>query len=339
MNQNSMNYLPNFCSIKLLFVIIISGVLLALILTFSGALENTDMLQMFGLKSLFIQWILLPTCFMLCISKNWLKNLTHLMASFIVLGWISLFTSVASYIALDLNLVRQGLEARFLVINLIIANIIGTLLLRYLFIEYEQRQQSVAQARAQFQALQSRIRPHFLFNSMNTVASLTRKDPILAESLIEDLADLFRASLAEVNQFSTLGEELELAKGYLRIEQQRLGKRLAITWDIKHLPKSTPTPHLLLQPLLENAVYHGIEPLAKGGRIMVSGRLTGQVVNLSIRNPKRETKKIKKGNQMALDNIRQRLQNAYAEKGRLICSEVDGEYQVRLSFPIYPENT
>ncbi len=334
------NYLPDFCSVKLLFMGIISGILLALILTLGAPRHTADLIQIFSLKAFFIQWVILPCYFLLCLSKQKLQQLSHMKASFALLGIVLFFTFWVSYITLDLRLVNPLEQPTFILINLIIASIVCILIMRYLFIEYQQREQLSSKMKAQFQALQSRIRPHFLFNSMNTVASLTRKDPILAESLIEDLADLFRASLAEVNQLSTLGDELTLSKGYLRIEQQRLGKRLTVLWDLKEMPKQTPTPHLILQPLLENAVYHGIEPLSRQGRIIISGRITGEMVNLSVRNtkPEKPSKKQTKGNQMALNNIQRRLENAYPNQSKLITSEVDGEYQVRISFPTQPTN-
>ncbi len=185
------------------------------------------------------------------------------------------------------------------------------------------------------QALQSRIRPHFLFNSMNTIASLTRSNPALAEEVVEDLADLFRVSLGDVKRQSTLGKELELARQYLNIERHRLGERLRVEWDLKGLPESAMMPPLILQPLLENAVYHGIEPAAAGGAIRISGRYRRGRVNLSIRNslPESSAGSHRKGNKLALENIRQRLAGLFGMQASLLESLVEGEHQVRLVMP------
>ena len=149
---------------------------------------------------------------------------------------------------------------RFFADNLGIGAIIGALALRYFYVTGEWRRNVELQAQARVRALQARIRPHFLFNSMNTIAALTRSDPARAEEAVEDLADLFRANLNEKRSSITLKEELEVARIYQRIEQLRLGDRLHVIWDVADLPMRAQVPGLLMQPLLENAIYHGIEP-------------------------------------------------------------------------------
>ena len=157
-------------------------------------------------------------------------------------------------------------------------------------------------------ALQARIRPHFLFNSMNTIASLTRTDPERAEEAVEDLADLFRANLNEKRSSITLKEELEVARIYQRIEQLRLGERLHVIWDVADLPMRALVPGLLMQPLLENAIYHGIEPRPGGGIVTVSGALDGDIIALTVRNPLPEAGgDAHAGNRIALENIRERM--------------------------------
>jgi len=226
-------------------------------------------------------------------------------------------------------------ELQFIGQTLGVCAIVTAVLLRYLYEQFCQRQRQLAESLARFEALQARIRPHFLFNSMNTIANLTRADPDLAEEVVQDLSDLFRASLSRSSGLSTLADELELARGYLRIEAQRLGDRLQVEWDLETLPESAKIPPLVLQPLLENAVYHGIEPAAAGGRIVISGRYRRGLINLSVRNSLPEAKQTssRKGNQMALENIRQRLAGAFGEDAGLVVSRVDGDYQVRLYFP------
>jgi two-component system sensor histidine kinase AlgZ len=169
---------------------------------------------------------------------------------------------------------------------------------------------------------------------MNTIASLTRADPLLAEEVVQDLSDLFRASLGDADRPSTLEQELALAQGYLRIEAQRLGERLRVKWDLDELPMDAKVPPLLLQPLLENAVYHGIEPSLQGGEVMVAGRFRKGIVNLSISNTLPEGGAVKrKGNRMAQQNVADRLNAYFGDAAGMRIGEVDGCYQVRLYFP------
>jgi two-component system sensor histidine kinase AlgZ len=149
------------------------------------------------------------------------------------------------------------------------------------------------------------------------------------------LSDLFRANLSDAQKLSTLGKELELAQGYIRIEKQRLGERLHVVWDLEELPEEAQMPALILQPLLENAVYHGVEPAAGPGTIHISGRYRRLKVNLSIRNtlPDDGSSSHRESNRLAVDNIRQRLQAIFDQDAGLIASEVDGDHQVRLYFP------
>ena len=162
--------------------------------------------------------------------------------------------------------------------------IVAALLLRYLYLHYLWRRQVEAEAQARFEKLQARIRPHFLFNSINTIANLTHTDPGLAEELLQDLADLFRAALGKSGERATLEEELELSRRYLHIEKQRLGERMEILWDVEELPGDAALPPLILQPLVENAVYHGIQPARRPGVIRIGGRYRRGRVNLSVRN-------------------------------------------------------
>jgi two-component system sensor histidine kinase AlgZ len=218
---------------------------------------------------------------------------------------------------------------------LTVSVIVGWLLLHYLQLQYRWRQQLEAENEARLQALQSRIRPHFLFNSMNTIASLTRSNPALAEEVVEDLADLFRVSLGDATRHSTLGRELELAREYLNIERHRLGQRLQVEWDLQALPLDAVLPPLMLQPLLENAIYHGIEPAAAGGVIHISGRYRRGRVNLGIRNtiPEPGQNGHRQGNRLALENIRERLGGLFGRQANLTESRVEGQHQVRLVIP------
>ncbi|MEQ1578947.1 MAG: histidine kinase, partial [Steroidobacteraceae bacterium] len=179
------------------------------------------------------------------------------------------------------------------------------------------------------------IRPHFLFNSMNTIASLTRSDPSRAEEAVEDLADLFRANLSDARTRIPLKEELEVARIYQRIEQLRLGERLQVRWNVADTPMRALVPSLLVQPLLENAVYHGIETLPQGGTVTITSRFDGSMIELEVRNPLSldVAPKERRGNRLALDNIRQRLDLAWPGQSRVEVTQEGGEYRVLLAFP------
>jgi two-component system sensor histidine kinase AlgZ len=210
------------------------------------------------------------------------------------------------------------------------------LLLRYFYIQHQWRLNLEAQSRAEIQALQARIRPHFLFNSMNTIASLITISPETAETAIEDLADLFRASLSE-KIISFLRDEVELTKSYLAIESLRLGDRLQIEWQIDQNLLDAEIPSLTIQPLAENAIYHGIEPIEKGGKILISALQIDSKLMLSVSNPlmsENQSSGFKKGNQMAQNNIKQRLKLVYGNKAEFSINDTKGKYTVSLLIPL-----
>jgi two-component system sensor histidine kinase AlgZ len=289
-----------------------------------------------SLRSLYIKWVVLSVSALYCLLRVPLSRLTHTQAGLVAWALILATTGLVFWIARALGLPTAAPAMQGLFHHLAIAGIVGAVLLRYLYEQHRERQRELAESKARLQSLQARIRPHFLFNSMNTIASLTRVDPELAEQVVQDLSDLFRATLGTANTLSTLEREIELARGYLRIESQRLGERLRVTWDTDHLPSAARLPALLLQPLLENAVYHGIEPATTGGAITISGRYRDGVVNIAIRNtlPDAGATANRSGNQMAQQNVRERLDAAFGDDAGMVVGRVDDCYQVRLYFPV-----
>jgi len=209
------------------------------------------------------------------------------------------------------------------------------LALRYFYVSAEWKRSVEMEALARIRALQARIRPHFLFNSMNTIAALTRSAPERAEQAVEDLADLFRASLSDANARIALKDEIEIARTHERIEQLRLRERLRVQWDVDGLPMRVEVPSLILQPLLENAVYHGIEMLPGGGAVSIVGRRVGDMLHIEVRNPipPQLDYSEREGNRMALENIRQRLELAWPGRARVEIEQLPGEFCARLIFP------
>ncbi len=192
---------------------------------------------------------------------------------------------------------------------------------------------SPALTEARLQALQSRIRPHFLFNSLNAVLSLIRRDPKRAERALEDLADLFRVLMQDNRSFVRLADEIELLERYASLEQLRLGDRLAIEWEIEDAPRDALLPPMVLQPLLENAVYHGVEPGTGTGRVVVHIERRGARVLARIENPYFEAHARRAGNHMAQENIRERLQLFFDAEARLATRITGGRYQVEVEIP------
>ncbi len=326
---------PDLCRLPVLFAVVVGAELLAIVLTLGGGRPFDRFWQDLSLLSLYVQWIALGSAGVLCLLRGWLRRQgvawAALVAWSVVLAVTAAVSEAVHYLGVYQGLSRFDLLLR----SLGVSAVVGVFLVHYFHLHYRWRRQLMAEHEARLQALQSRIRPHFLFNSMNTIASLTRTDPALAEEVTQDLADLFRTSLSDARRRATLGDELDLARGYLNIERQRLGDRLEVVWEVDGLPPEAVLPPLIMQPLLENAVYHGIEPSAAPGRITLSGRYHKGRVSLAIRNtlPEGGAERQRPGNRMALDNIRQRLAAMFDDNASLVESSADGEYQVRLVFP------
>ena len=190
-----------------------------------------------------------------------------------------------------------------------------------------------AVAEARLQALSARIRPHFLFNTLNGVLGIMRSDPRRAEHALEELSDLFRVLMKENRELVTLDDEVRLGRQYLDLEALRLGERLQVTWKNKDCPMDARVPPLMLQPLLENAVYHGIEPSSEPGEVTIfMARQRGDIM-IEIANPLPKDARQQAGNGMAMDNIRERLMLFYDLEARLDTLAGDGLYRVRIRLP------
>ena len=201
-------------------------------------------------------------------------------------------------------------------------------------------------AEAQLNALTARIRPHFLFNSLNAAISLIRLRPYDAETLLENLANLFRAQLQGEEEESTLRQEIEWAQEYISIEQIRMGQtRIQVMWQHK-APDDAATPHLLLQPLLENAIFHGVETTHRPGYISVMTAKKGHWIYLRIDNPipneadmAEHPTKVHKSNSMALKNIQERLALMFDSDAKMKIGPVDADtYRVDIRFPYRKKN-
>jgi two-component system sensor histidine kinase AlgZ len=190
-----------------------------------------------------------------------------------------------------------------------------------------------ADTAARLAELQARIRPHFLFNTLNSAIALVREDPARAEMILEDLSDLFRHALVEPGEFVTLEEEVTLARRYLEIEQVRFAERLQVEWSIDPAAGSARVPPLVLQPLVENAVKHGVEPSATGAQVKISTQRRKGTVVIKVTNTV-PAGQGRPGHGVAQDNVRDRLRLLHDVQGQFQAVLRDGIYQVRMEVPI-----
>ena len=339
-------FLPDFCRFPVVMATILTSQLLGITLALAMSWEGAAFWERLALLSVHVLTIAVLGSATLCGLRPLLRRCGDRTAA--LLAWL-LLVAIAGLVTwsgfhlapvpLRAGLFPEGELLSLMIRSLGISAILGAMVLRYLYLHHMWRLQVEAEAEARYQKLQARIRPHFLFNSMNTIANLTQTNPGLAEEVVQDLADLFRATLSDADKNSTLANELELAYRYLNIEKQRLGERLQVLWDVDELPGDAPLPPLILQPLVENAVYHGIAPSRRPGLIQIGGRYREGRVNLIVRNSlpgEDETaKRHTRGNHMALDNVKQRMAAMFEGEAQVIVARVEGDYQVRLIFP-YP---
>jgi two-component system, LytTR family, sensor histidine kinase AlgZ len=337
--------LPDFCSTPAAVLAFVVVILTAAVLALARQDELLPLLTDFAGTALFLLWVGLGSTALLCLLRPRLADLSAGVASMLAIASIlavvtALSAAVIALGASSLGSVFGGLLRfpvapwRFVLTNIAIGVIVGGLALRYFHVRAEWQRNIELQARARVESLQARIRPHFLYNSMNTIAALTRTDAAVAEEAVTDLADLFRANLNEQRSSITLKEELEVARIYQRIEQLRLGERLAVNWRVSELPMRALVPSLMMQPLLENAIYHGIEPRRAGGTVDVSGHVDGDMITLAVSNPLPDAEHIGHvGNGIALDNIRERLQLLYSGRASVEAGPDGGQWVVKLRFP------
>ncbi len=319
-------FLPDFCSPQAILLLVMVTELFILVLALAGTAAKPFDWNFVALTSLFVQWVVLISAGTLCILRPRLSRMTVSGATLMSLGICLSVTTLCTFGSLWL--LNDSLQSTSfwqslsgtLVRNNLIALIMSAMVFRYFYLQKELSRQQQAELSARIQSLHSRIQPHFLFNSMNTIASLIATRPQVAEQVVEDLADLFRANLNKASVRVSVEEELTLARQYISIESLRFGERLNVEWRIDDIDGEITIPHLFLQPVLENAICHGIQPDPKGGRIIIEATSNERAVTLTVMNTLSEyTGKPthSEGNQMALQNISDRLRAMYGESARL----------------------
>ncbi len=333
-------FLPDFCATQPLLMLVLAAELLAILLVLAGIEQLAPFpWDKLVLTSFMVQWITLTSSALICKLRPRLMRLPREQAAGVAFG---LVMAVVLFFCLLANPVTQVARLHFLLTPftaqdivriLLIGAIVAGLILRYFYLQEQLRSKQRTELTARLQALQSRIRPHFLFNSMNIIASLIHADPDKAEMAVEDLSELFRASLKAEGEV-TLDEELMLCQHYVNIEKLRLGDRLQVEWKFGKLPEGLRIPALTLQPLMENAIYHGVEPRFEPSEVRVTIDYDGHELRVVITNPVAPPLPHARGNRMAVDNIRQRLLAHYGDRAKLTTSADDRIHTTYLSYPI-----
>ena len=329
-------YPPSFCGWRqLLAVGVITEVSVVLVAVGRGGLPGW---QWFGMATLYAQWMALFCASGLCVTAGWTSRLSTRGAwigCWLITVLLALVFSYAAWLAARLALPGMVQEsARLFVLSSAFAvGLVSLVFFRYLVIRGRWRAELLAQAEARVQALQARIQPHFLFNSLNTIASLIPTQPDNAESATLDLADIFRGSMRRGDEPIPLADELRLAHQYLEMEKRRLGDRLRIDWRVDDLPPGAGMLPLILQPLLENAVGHGVQTRPAGGTVSVYGRSEGDQVVITIGNPVSPGETSSSGHGMALGNIRERLALAFGSRASLVTHSDRERFYAVLSVP------
>jgi two-component system sensor histidine kinase AlgZ len=348
--------IPELCTPIALAAVFIAAELLAIVVTL---VDSEPTWVRFAIVSLFVQWCALGAAGVLCLARPLFERMSLVAGGF--LAWGLLVTVVAVFAAIGELAVSGNFSAAvrglldmpppllvrapdwFAVLRIVACGmVVAGMLLRYLYVQQNLRSREQSELRLRVQALQSRIRPHFLFNSMNIIASLIETDPETAEAVVEDLSELFRASLGEAGQQVPLQTELDLCDRYVRIERLRLGDRLRIDWRADPIPLGVYIPLLTLQPLVENAIYHGVQPLPEGGLIEVAIHIGASRVEIVLTNPlppeEMQAGRHTTGNRMALANIRSRLAVLYGPTASLTAGPEqaagDERFVTRLSYPV-----
>ncbi len=327
-NQNPATaLLPNFRNLGVMLRILVVVLALTVVAAMLKSSTWGGFLQQWLAIVAVVQPIAILSVLLLGASNAWLHRLEYRPAvALIVLVELVITLLVLRFGALILETEAGdgGRDAFFAV---------ATTLALLGYFNLRNRALSPALSEARLQALQARIRPHFLFNSINAVLSLIRAEPRRAEAALEDMADLFRVLMADNRDLAPLESEVELCRQYLALEQLRLGERLKIDWHVDKMPRDALMPPLVLQPLLENAVYHGIEPSIEPGVVSVNIYHVRDQVHMVLRNPYRRDGSHHAGNKMAMGNIRERLALHFDAEASLQARVGDDEYEVHITIP------
>ena len=319
--------------------IVLAGEALAIVLALAPGVEG-GRLAYFGMASFAIQWVSIMALCLLYLGRRWLRRASPPviaqggLAALVLSTWLVI--GLARVFLPELGLAPASGWAVFTLQATLVALTIGLLALAAFHAQWRARQLAVRAKQAELDALQARIRPHFLFNALNTGIALVHARPGETERLLLDLSDLFRAAISGREQVP-LAEELSLTRRYLEIERLRFGERLEVRWDVPASPDAFPQvgiPPLSIQPLVENAIKHGIEPSRKGGHVAVSMRATESEVVVEVRNSLLAEGSVPSaGHGIGLRAVRSRIREFTGGGGDVVTRLADGEHVATLRLP------
>ena len=320
--------LPNFCNLGVMLRSLLIANLFLAAAALARAPNPAAAAQDFLILAAFGEPMIMASLAALCAARGLLHSMGYAQS----LAAIAVFEVVLAWgvYALAASFVPAPRTFSFVHVALLTLFVTGVVVA---YFDLRSRALAPSIAEARIQALQARIRPHFLYNSINAVLSLIRSEPRRAEEALEDMADLFRVLMAENRSLVPIAAEVQLARQYLAIESIRLGERLRVAWKLDKMPADALVPPLVLQPLVENAVYHGIEPSEGGGEIEIDVRLAGGQLVISLQNPYPAAGRQAPGNRMAILNIRERLQLHFDAEASMRSESTDGMYRVTIRVP------
>lgn len=329
--------LPNFRNLGTVLRILLISDALALLHAILLAGSWPDVPQQMLQITTLLTPVMMTSLLLLWMMQSWLNHLPYLRGALAVISLVVALTMSIYYLGREIYQPLDDMNNSFDMVRygLISATICGILLL---YFRLRALALSHALHDARLQILRARIRPHFLFNTINAVLGIVRTQPRQAETALEDMADLFRMAMSDARDLVPLHKEIQISKQYVALEQLRMGERLCVEWHMDNLPENALIPLLLLQPLLENAVYHGIEPLPQGGCINVAMSLKGEELQIRVENPclpRSDT--THQGNRVALRNIRERLNLLFDVEARYHVESGRDFYKVEIVLPYVME--
>jgi two-component system, LytTR family, sensor histidine kinase AlgZ len=325
--------LPNFCNLGVMLRTLVAANLLFVLITLARVNDIQGFAEVVLPIAALAEPALILVLVLLCAARPLLQRMPYGAAIAAVLALGGVLGYSASWVAaLALPLVLPPDPIRLALLFMLVAGIL------LLYFDLYARALSPALGEARLQALQARIRPHFLYNSLNAVLSLIRTEPRRAEHALTDLADLFRVLMADNASVVPLSREIELTRQYLAIEGIRLADRLTVNWEVAPQCLDALVPPLVLQPLVENAVYHGIEPAATPGVLLIQCSRRGKLIELIVENPLPESPRVSAGNRMATANIRERLALHFDVEANMRVTTTATHYRITIAFPYNRES-
>lgn len=333
--------IPDFCRWRRLLALVVVVQALAVVFTLLIPGEPMVAAVRLVLITAYLQLICVLSAAGLCLLRRRLAGhggFRMFTAAWMFIVMVAALVSFGGYDLsrelLDPAFLPEETRASFVQRNSLIAALLGALLLRYFSARAQWEENVLTESEARYQSLSARIRPHFLFNSLNSIAALIPVKPAAAETMVEDLADVFRASLTKGDVLIDMAEEIDLVRKFARIEQTRLGARLGVDWDIPEAVMPLSIPRLTIQPLVENAVHHGAAQTRGPVTIIVRARVENDLLVVEVVNPAPpDDNGGHAGTQTAVSNIAQRVRLLYGARASLTLTRQEGNFCARLQLP------